>query len=604
MQRPSRRHLRAAAVVGAAALLVAWFGADGASRSVEPGGPTGARLSAPTAPRSGGTIRLLVPAEAWDQADPQRVYSGEDLAFFGATIYRSLVSYTYASDASEANTLVPDMATDTGTASADGETWTFTLRDGLTFQDGSPIRCADVAYGVSRTFATDVIDGGPTYTIQYLDIPANPDGSSQYPGPYKASPEQQELYDRAVTCDANTITFHLNRPVADFNYTTTLGFSPVPNPRDHPGVDTGEAYGDHPVSSGPYQIDSYRPGRGGRMLLVRNPNWNPASDPIRKAYPDQWEVDFGIDATAIDQLLMASRGDDADAIAYGGIQPANLPIVFKDATTPYAQFADRVDTALDPFALYYFIDVTKVPNVKIRQAMAAALDRAAIRLNAGGALAGDLGDGLIKPNLGDQYAPTGMWDGLLGQPIPDSGDPAFARQLIRESGEAAPHLTLDFPATSTRGNEAAIVKDSLERAGFQVDLNPIPQSMYWSVVPVPATSHEIGWGAWGPDWPNASTIIPPLFTQAGGWNLSRVDQSNPGTNDPRWNDKVAAARAEIDHAKQAAMWQDLNKEAMRNVFAIPTIFARTQSLAGSKVKPVYRWAPYGAWPYGEMYLVQ
>ncbi len=601
MVRSHGRLLRGSALGVAITLALAACGTSGTSTTPSTSGSQPAATSS-TAPKAGGTIYILTQGEQWDQVDPQRVYTGEDLAFFGATIYRSLVSYKYSTDKAEADTLVPDMATDTGQASPDATTWTFTLRDGLTFQDGSPITCADVAYGVSRTFATDVINQGPTYQIQYLDIPTNSDGTSQYPGPYKATAAQQALYDKAVSCsaDGKTITFKLNQPVADFNYTTTLGFNPVPKAQDK-----GESYGDHPVSSGPYQIDSYTTGNGGKMILVRNPKWNASSDPIRKAYPDKWEIDFGLDPKVMDQRLMQSSGNDAYAIQYGNVQTENLTTIFKDAETPNPDYAGRAISDLDPYARYYWIDVQKVPNVKIRQAMAVALDRAAIRANAGGAFAGDLGDGLIKPNLGDQYAPTGMWTGLLGENVPDNGDPAFAKQLIQQSGEAAPALTWDYPTTPTRDKEAAIVKSSLEKAGFKITLNPIEPGQYYSVVFDNQKAHQFGWAGWGPDWPNASTIIPPLTTVKGGWDLSRVcDPKCSAADDPQWLDKIKAALSELDHAKQATMWQDLNKEASQNVFTIPTTFGRTQVLAGTKVKPVYQWAPYGSWPYGEMYVVQ
>ncbi len=567
-----------------------------AGESTAPATEQPAESQAP-ADMSGGTIYVLTQAEQWDQVDPQRVYTGEDLAFFGATLYRSLVTYKYSQDPAEANLLEPDMATDTGTANADATEWTFTLRDGLTYQDGSPITCEDIAYGTSRSFALDVINQGPTYQVQYLDIPTNEDGSSQYPGPYSATPEQQALYDDAVSCDGNVITFRLNQPVADFNYTTTLGFNPVPA-----AADTGETYGDNPMSSGPYMIDSYTTGNGGKMVLVRNPNWDPASDPVRKAYPDTWEIDFGIDPKVMDQRLMASQGEDAFAIQYGNIQPENLATVFADPTTPNPDYEGRAVSDYDPYARYYFIDVKKVPNVKIRQAMAVALDRSAVRLNAGGAFAGDLGDGVIKPNLGDQYAPTGMWTDLFGQAIPDNGDPEYAKQLIADSGEDAPTLKWDYPQTPTRDKEAAIVVDSLGKAGFTVTANPIEPGQYYSIVFDDKKASEFGWAGWGPDWPNASTIIPPLFTDKGGWNLSRVGQDNDGTNDPEWNDKVSAALSELDHATQASMWQDLNKEAMQNVYAIPTTFGLTQTIGGTKVSDLWQWAPYGSWPYAVMHV--
>jgi peptide/nickel transport system substrate-binding protein len=551
--------------------------------------------AAPTpGPAAGGTIYILSSAERFDQVDPQRAYSGEDTAFFSSTIFRSLTAYRLSADAVEGTSLAPDLATDIGTATDGGKTWAFTLRDGVSFQDGSPITCADVKYGVSRTFATDVIGGGPAYAIAYLDIPSNGDGSSAYPGPYKATADQQALFDKAVTCspDNRTITFHLNKVVADFNYTVTLGFSPVPK-----AADTGETYGSTvlPVSSGPYQVESYAPGTGGKMILVRNPNWSQASDPYRTPYPDRWEVDFGIDPKVIDQRIMQSSGNDRYAISNGGVQPENLAVIFSDPQTPTAAYAGRAVSGFDPFSRYLPINVQKVKNLKIRQAMAVALDRSAIRLNAGGVFAGDYADGVIKPNIGADYAPTGMWTDLLGQPVPDTGDPEYARQLIAESGEPAPALVFYFLNIPVNQRTAAIVIDSLGKAGFKVTPVSFESEDASSIILDPASAGDFGMAAWGADWPNASTVIPPLFTMNGGWDLSQVD-------DAAFNAKVQAAQVELDRTKQATMWQALNKEAMQNVWAIPTFFLLSQSIAGTRIGNAYRWAAYGSWPYGVMYV--
>ena len=82
-----------------------------------------------------------------------------------------LTAYKFSPDTTEGTSLVPDLATDTRHATDGGKTWSFTLRDGVTWQDGSAVTCEDIKYGVSRTFATDVINQGPTYAIEYLDIP-------------------------------------------------------------------------------------------------------------------------------------------------------------------------------------------------------------------------------------------------------------------------------------------------------------------------------------------------------------------------------------------------------------------------------------------------
>ena len=89
----------------------------------------------------------------------------------------------------------------------------------------------------------------------------------------------------------------------------------------------------------------------------------------------------------------------------------------------------RVDE-FDAYSYYYAVNLSKLPNLKHRQAIAVALDRAQIRTIQGGSFGGDLADGVIKPNLPQDYAPSEMWSGLLGQEIPDTGDPEFAKKLI------------------------------------------------------------------------------------------------------------------------------------------------------------------------------
>ncbi len=574
----ARPAIRAAVVVAVGALALSACGGSSSTSPSTSGAPGGT-------PTKGGKITYLEIGEQFDKVDPQRVYTGEDLAFFSGTIFRTLTAYKFSHDPAEGTSVVPDLATDTGTVADGGKTWSFTLRDGATFETGDAIKCADIAYGVSRTFATDIITGGPQYAVSMLDIPADPAGGSAYKGPYKKT--GQALFDKAVTCsaDGKTITFRLIRPVPDFNYTTTLSaFAPVPAAKD-----TGEKYDASPISSGPYKIQSYKKGKGGSMVLVRNDKWTQESDPYRHAYPDSWEVNFGLDSSVVDQRLIAGASADQTAISTG-LTPASLPIVFNDP-----KFADRRTNEFDPYVRYLAVNVKKVPNLKIRQAIAVALDRDALRTNAGGAYAGDFADGVIKPNIGVDFAPTTLWDGLLGKTIPATGDPEYAKQLITDSGQPAPTITFDYPNTPTNEKAASIIAASEAKAGITVKPNPIEAGQYYGIVFDPQKAHELINSGWGPDWPNASTVIPELFTKAGGFNLSQVD-------DPEFTKASDAAKVELDRAKQALAWQALNKKAAEQVYAIPTRFGRDQRLPGSKIGNAYLWPAYGSWPYGDMYV--
>ena len=553
--------------------------------------------AAPTGetPTAGGTIYILTQADQWNQLDPQRAYTGEDMAFFSGTIYRSLTAYKFSPDPTVGTSLTPDLATDLGTATNGGKTWAFTLRDGVTFQDGSPITCADVAYGVSRTFATDVINQGPTYAIAYLDIPSNADGSSQYPGPYKATADQQALFDKAVACsaDGKTVTFSLNKPVADFNYTVTLGFSPVPK-----AADTGETYGSSTGRRSPRAPTwsrATRPATAARWSSSGTPSGTRPATPTASRTPTSGKSTSASIPRSSTSGSCRARAMTQYAIQYGNVQPENLATIFTNPETPTAAFTGRAISGFDPYSNYLWINVKKVPNVKIRQAMAVALDRSAMLKNAGGDFAGTYADGLIKPNIGPDYAPTGFWTTFFGQPVPDTGDPVLAKKLISESGEAAPTLTFNFPDTPVWQKNAAIVIASLGLAGITVKPAPIEPGKYYSVVFDPASAGDFGRGGWGADWPNASTVIPPLLTVKGGWDLSQLD-------DPAFNAKVDAALTQLDRPTQEKQWQALNTEAAQNVYTIPTTFGLSQTIAGTKIGSVYRWAAYGSWPYGTMYV--
>ena len=459
----------------------------------------------------GGTLTILTDAEQILHLDPQRNYTGEDLAFASGYLNRTLTQYTLSPDNNEASKLVADLATDTGTTPDGGKTWEFTIKDGVKWEDGQAVTCEDVKYGVSRTFATDIITDGPTYAITMLDIPKDAEGNSVYKGPYVEDAEGQAAYDAAVTCEGSKITFKLASPVADFNYTVTLSsFAPV-----RKDADTGENYDDKVLSNGPYKIESYV--KKDKLVLVRNENWDPATDPIRAALPDRIELVFSNPIEVITERLMADAGDDARAIMQTTIDRAKLEVVFSDN-----RFENRRWNEYDAYVLYYFINTKKVPNEKHRQAILAAVNREELRKISGGNYAGEFADGLIKPNLGIDYAETGLWDGLLGEAIPATGNPEFAKKLLEESGEPFPNpLVIDYRQSETGDKAVASIIDSLKAVGITATANPLERGGYYGVIQDIDKQGGMSSGGWGADWANASTVVPPLLSPGGSFALSR-----------------------------------------------------------------------------------
>ena len=583
MRAPLRLH---AAVLGAVAALVlsACGGGSGDTGSEESG----------NGPVKGGTITFLTIQDQIQHLDPQRNYTGEDLAFTSAYLNRTLTSYKVSTDEKTANELTPDLATDTGTPNEDATSWSFTLKEGPKWEDGSPITCEDVKYGVSRTFATDLITDGPQYAVAYLDIPKDKDGASVYKGPYVSKGNDTAAFDKAVVCDGNTITFNLANPVPDFNFTVTLSaFSPVPK-----AADTGEKYDQKPVSSGPYKVQEYT--IGNQLVLVRNENWDPESDDYRGAYPDKVVVKFGQDPTVIDQRIIRDSGDDARTTTFGdSIQASNLAAVFNDP-----RMADRRTDEFDAYVYYYAVNVSKLPNVKHRQAIAAALDRGQIRTISGGKYAGTLADGVIKPNLPADYAESGMWSGLLGGDIPDAGSPELAKQLIEESGEPMPEIRFDYSQTPERDKEAAAVVTSLQEGRHQRAAQPDRARSVLLDRARPGEgrrAHVVGLGPGlaerldgDPRAVHPGRRLQPL---AGGRRgLQRQGAGGQGEHRPR-----GAVRA-VEGAQQGGHGAGRGPSRRCSDGPRPWPGSKVKAASGENGN-VYVWAPYSSWSYTDLYVL-
>ena len=548
---------------------------------------------------TGGTLTYLTNSEGWTHADPNRNYTGLHIAWFGSYMHRTLTAYDRKAGA-EGSTVVPDLATDTGTASNDNKTWEFTLRDGVTFEDGSAITCEDVKYGVSRTFATDIITDGPTYAIGMLD------GTDNYKGPYNTDADNDVAsYDKAVTCseDNKTITFNLRRAVGDFNYTVTyLSFSPVPKAKD-----TGDGYDLKPVSSGPYKIQSYS--KTDSMVLVRNDKWNKASDPLRaeRAFPDKIVVKFGQAEEVRDQLLITDK--DKYAVSLDALLPTNQSTVFDADGNPKPEFEGRAINVLDPYVRYAAVNVAKLNCLPIRKAIYYAKDfKGLITLAGGQAFNGDPADGVIKPLMGLDYAKTGYasddpnWK--------QEGNVAKAQELMAQAKMDCPELharvtdpkrgiVYDIADSETNKKGSAIWIESLAKAGIVIKFNFIEPGSYYAVVLDPSKQGDLSAAGWGPDWANASTVIPELFTEGAGFPLSQ------NWNDPAYAEfkkRSDANLAEPDRVKQGKEWAALNKYVMDQMWVIPGTFSKTQEIWGSGIGGAFFWEPQGALSFGDLYL--
>lgn len=568
-RRGTRR--RAIALAAVLPLLAGACGGGDDGTDEGPGTTGGSSSGAASSGKPGGTLNLLLISD-FEHLDPQRTYVASALEFDARYLTRTLVAYDSKPGAAGSK-IVPDLATDLGTPSNGAKTWTFRLKEGVKFEDGSPVRCADLKYGVSRTFSSQITDG-PVYALQYLNVQRDKEGAPVYKGPYVGG--SNGGFDQAVQCpDDRTIVFNLARAISDFNYTVSLpAFAPVPKARD-----TGTRYDRSVFSSGPYRIDSYVPDKA--ITLVRNEHWDAKTDPIRKAYPDSVVATFGLDANIIDSRLMADSPSDQTAVMLDStVQSQNITRVLGSP-----QLTSRAVTGFDSYLRYLAINTAKVKDLKVRQAVIYALNKETYRGSRGGAPAGDYAKSVLLPTL------SGHVD-FDPYPAPPQGDPVKADQLLRESGVSLPvQMKLDYANTPQNARSAASFREALQRAQFRVSLNPINPDSYYATIGRTSVQNELSLASWGPDWPSASSVIPPLFD--GRQIAPEGNQNYSQLNDPEVNALLVKAGTTTDAAALATTWGELDRKIMAQAAIVPLIFSKTSQMHGSKVKGAFQHSFYG-----------
>src|SRR5262245_31620360 len=181
--------------------------------------------SAPESPKQGGTLYVVTQAD-FGTLDPQVSYVAVEADAL-RLLTRTLT--TFKATPEGASEIVGDLATDAGRPSDNNTVWRFNLKTGLRWEDGSPVTCSQVRYGIERRFSRDVqMQGGAPYPLTYLKDNENP-----YLGPWVANDNNGKGLESIKCLDERRIEFHLGKPVGDFGYAVSMStFAPVPPEKD------------------------------------------------------------------------------------------------------------------------------------------------------------------------------------------------------------------------------------------------------------------------------------------------------------------------------------------------------------------------------------
>jgi peptide/nickel transport system substrate-binding protein len=508
--------------------------------------------SATTPARNGGTLTIL-DSETTLALDPAQSWS---LAVTSSgLLWRRLT--TWKIEPTGAPEVVPDLATSDGTPSDGGRVWTYHLKTGIYFSNGQPITSYDVKYGIERTYAP-ALSGGLNYQKPLIADTAG------YTGPFSG-----KQLGSIQTPNATTIVFHLNKPYGDWPWVvSTTSMAPVPE-----GEAPAATFNDHPVTSGPYAVQSYTPGVS--AVLVRNKYWNAASDPNRSDGPDKIVIQLNQDPTVEAQTLIAGGPDAQDAFGADFVPPAQLAQVEND---PSAK--SRLVTSPASPLEYLAVNVQspKLTNLKVREALEYAINREAVIFASGGSIAAESATTLITPGIAGRE-PYDLY------PAGPTGDPAMAKSLLAQAGASGLTLTLAAANDPISTAISQAVQEAYKAAGINVVIKSLDENAFTALVTGnSASGYDLALSSWQPDFPSAMDNIEPLFASDmignGNYNISRL-------SDPHVDALIDRAEGTINQTAAGEIWAQADKAIVADAAVIPLVYNKNSFLRGSNVKNFY-----------------
>lgn len=539
------------------------------------------------APRRGGTLTLVGAGDV-DYLDPALAYHTATRGIVrGYT--RQLVGYVASRNRAEAGKIVADLATEVptvanGRISTDGTQYRFTLAEDLRWNTPwgiRPLVAGDVVRGIKRLAHPLASSPGLAYYLSTID------GMTEFRDAMADAPrdtiaetmEHTEIRGVRVRGDRE-IWFATRYPTSDFLNMLALPFA-TPAPVEYLDFVPGsQEFNRVLASNGPYQVVNYVPGE--RIVLERNPAWEPKSDSLRAAYVDSIVVREGMSERAAHDLVATGAAD-----MLWDIQPLTEelpPLLHGD--DPRLEVCSA--GLFSPYLVINFASPVMAGR-EVRVALQYAVDKAAVSRVWGGPRLNDIADQILPPlcTAHREFRPYGTEGGR--------GDPELAGKLLADAGYPdGLTLRLVFRDRDIHPETAEVVKAALARAGIRVELVGVSINELFSdyfSTSVTQKSWDIALTGWEPDWygNNARTYLQPLFDSRGV-----VEHGDWGSNFGRYrsakvNELLGAALTSADEARAGELFRRMEAEVLHDAAVVPILFAHQYWFHATTVR---NWLPY------------
>jgi len=519
--------LLAATFAVGVALIAAGCGGGGSSSGG--GSSTGSTGTTSTSGKAFANFRIAYDTGI-DYLDPSLSYTVQGWSILWNT-YLPLLGYKHVNGPDGA-TLVPYLAKDMPKVSADGKTYTFTLRKGLKYSDGTPVKASDFPKTIERDYAVNSPGVGFFSNIVGTDTIAKT-GKGTISG---------------ITANdaAGTITIHLKDPQGDFEYIMATEFA-APVPPNSPKKDSST----NPLpSTGPYMIQSYKPNKS--VIIVRNPNFDASlfGGNVPAGNPDKMTISILGDAG------VALTGTLKGQYDYDFYQPPNDRLAELQS-----KYSNQIKVYTPANTFYYFMNNRVAPfnNLKVRQAVNYAINREALVRIYGGLATPT--ENVLPPTY-PQYKKLNLYPYNV----------AKAKQLIKAAGATGAKVTVwTSDNESRRAPEAGqYLQGVLKAIGLNATLKEIHAAVYWTTVGNQATKSQIGFADWFQDYPHPLDWFDVLLN---GDRITQTHNNNYSNfDDPSVNSKIAELKKQPTlTASVNSQWASVDKAAMQQAAWAPYI---------------------------------
>ena len=570
MKRISRRNFLKVAGVGAAALGLAACGGSKSGSTATSGNASSAGSSTGSINTAGFTVQYGSNPETLDPALNSAVDGGNTII----TVFETLLIIN------ENNEAVPGQA-ESWTTSEDGLTWTFTMRDGLKWSDGSELNAKDFEYSFKRMANPNTAAPYAETCLGMIDGFEEAAGFPDADGNPTVEPNPDALNVKASD-DGKTLTIVLGYPCSYFDKIAAFAaMSPVQKATVEANGDAWCTSPDTYVCNGPYMITEWTPSE--RIVLTKNPN-----------YVGGWDSSK-IVSDSITLLLL--EDSSASFAAYNSGEAVLIKDVPTDEIPSLTKAEDGGDFYVDTILGTYYVSLNlkrdAFKDAKVRKALSLAIDR----------------DYVANTIMQGTYSTA---DSIVGPGIVDE------KGNFHDNGNA-PYISADYEANLAEakkllaeagypnGEGYPTIEYSCNDAGYHVPLAEYLQQA-WGDLGITLTISKMEWSSF-----TAARRAGEYDVARNGWVMDYNDPSNMldlfcsgnGNNDgkysnPEFDAAIDASRV-ADVSEHFAQLHKAEDILMEDTGCLPIAYYNDYWLQSSSLKGIWH-NPYGYWYFQYGYI--